>query len=1558
MVLLIVVLWLVLKIPAVQNWVGHIVTNKLAQRLNTKVTVKHVSFSLFNTLNLEGLYIQDQQNDTLLYAGTAGVHITDWFFTKNSIDLSAIQLYNAIIKAQRTTEVWNYQFVLNALGLNSTKDTTASTTNSQAIRLKDVDLKNITIQYNDLWLGQSQTIQAAQLKLIANEINFNKHIVDIKQLTLLQPNYSSTTSTPLQPYIPSNVIPVSQPQATPDKYYALGNWKLYAASIILQNGTIQLAQQAAPNTPNYFDPKYITVSSINTIITNLNWATDTVKLNLYLSAKERCGIQLDTLRAVVKVYPNTVQLSQLLLLTPNSTLRNNVSFSYNAFSSDVQDFLHKIYINANLEPGSTIHTNDIAYFAPALSTVNKKLQISGNITGTINDLTANDLVTNVDASKLSGNLTIKGLPNIQDAYITLSNGILYTTANELGLLVPKLKTNDAIQQLKYINYQGNFKGYITNFTLQGNINTALGSAATSLSLQQPAYKPMVYNATIATTGFALGTLLGNKQLGNIAFNGSIIGQGTSLPTLRTTVNGALSSITLNGYKYTNLTTNTTIANSIITAAVTAADPNVQAKLNATINLATTKPAFTLQGNVQQANLKALGLTTQAYNINGYIDGAWQGTTIDAFDGYIHIKDGLVQNNTNRLPLQNVTLQSSSTKDGKQWSITTTELQATVQGVFNYKNLPNTIENYLHLYYPSIFTTPRKVESNQNFNFAISTKNIDAYTALLNNGITGFNQAYITGNINTTTNQLQFNASIPSVSIFNKYKATNIDLQGTGTYNSLVLNGTIDKLNVNDSIQFISTAVNLSTLNNATTFSIASTGNRTLNALNLNGTIAVFNDGIQANFTPSSFTINNQKWELENNGELIVRKSVYVANNFKLVHNDQEIALQFEAPSEDDAYRLVANVKNVEINDFLPLFITTNKLQGKLFGKIIVSDPLKNPVVYTENLNIKNFVKDDEPIGDIDIEGKYTIATNKAEYKVISNNPNYSFTVNGSYNPQDSTGTTISNTIVLNRTNVKIVENYLSGIFKNISGLANGELTIFGTTKQQYILGKVDIADSLMMTVKYTNVPYIVKQGSITFNANDIDFSNLKLYDTLRNTGLLSRGRIRHNGFFKDMALDIELSTDKMLLINTNRNINNTFYGNAIADAKLKITGHTDALTMNIVVNNPASANITLNTSVQGRTLGKADFIEFKTYGREMKKAKVVTESNMAINMLLNANTNANIRVILDELTGDNIAAKGNGNIRLSLSPTGNVAINGIYTVEDGSYDFNLNSFIRKPFRIQKGSSIVWNGDPLNAIIDINALYPVKNVVLNDLMNNTTTGGKSINADLMVVAKLSQSLAKPLIKFDILNNSTTQSNNIDVDNLLDVIKHREGELNRQVAFLVLFDRLFPLNLGQAADAIRNTGINTISNIIAKEATSAINKLLENVFASKNVRFNLDLNTYTPGGLQANVGNRLSSNIGLQFNFLDNRLVLYANGNVDFGLTGGNSSAIPILPNLILEYKIRKDGSIVGTIFTKTGIDLFATNTAQSRRTSTGGGLVWRKDGETFGELFGKKKKKKS
>lgn len=196
-ILVVVGAYFAIQKESVQNWLTQKVTNKLSKKLQTKVEVKNIKIDFMNHLNLNGAYIADKQNDTLLYAGELQFKITDWFFLKKDVpEISYIKLSDAVVNLKRETDttLWNYDFIAAAFANNNTvRDTTIKTQkNNEAIKfiLKKVALNNVRFNSTDKWQGQDIFAKLGVLDLKINTLDLDKKNIDINNLLLGKVNFT------------------------------------------------------------------------------------------------------------------------------------------------------------------------------------------------------------------------------------------------------------------------------------------------------------------------------------------------------------------------------------------------------------------------------------------------------------------------------------------------------------------------------------------------------------------------------------------------------------------------------------------------------------------------------------------------------------------------------------------------------------------------------------------------------------------------------------------------------------------------------------------------------------------------------------------------------------------------------------------------------------------------------------------------------------------------------------------------------------------------------------------------------------------------------------------------------------------------------------------------------------------------------------------------------------------------------------------------------------------------------------------------------------------------
>ena len=122
--LLNVLLFLTFSIPQVQKKAAGFALNKIGNVIGTKTELEGIRIRMLNSVELIGLYVEDQQQDTLLYTESISVRIRALDLLNNKITAHKVVLEDFRANLYRDTpeEPFNFQFILDSLVTE--KDTT------------------------------------------------------------------------------------------------------------------------------------------------------------------------------------------------------------------------------------------------------------------------------------------------------------------------------------------------------------------------------------------------------------------------------------------------------------------------------------------------------------------------------------------------------------------------------------------------------------------------------------------------------------------------------------------------------------------------------------------------------------------------------------------------------------------------------------------------------------------------------------------------------------------------------------------------------------------------------------------------------------------------------------------------------------------------------------------------------------------------------------------------------------------------------------------------------------------------------------------------------------------------------------------------------------------------------------------------------------------------------------------------------------------------------------------------------------------------------------------
>lgn len=1545
-----------------QNVIVGRVTQKLSKSLGTTVKIDHTSIGFFNRLNLNGVLILDQKKDTLLHAGKLQVRITDWFFLKDQAELEYIGLENAYINLNRKDSVWNYSFLEEAFRTDSKPKTTK---NQIDLKIKDIDLKNIRFFYKDGWIGEDIIGIIGVLKLRAKKFDLTKKQIDIRSLLLDKPSFSLLDYTGNRPdsLKPSKKL---KPFTTGVLKWNPEGWSLLVDEIKLNDGTVYFQTETKDPILPHFDPRHIQFSGITGSLNKLSFVKDTLSAKIELKTRERSGFVVSKLKANWSFDPEAMRFKKLELITPYSRLGDSYTMYYNRFKTDMNDFISKVGLELQLK-NSTVHTKDIAFFAPELNGWNKTINITGYAKGNIDNFSTNKLQVRYGSQTvLNGNLSMKGLPNMNKTIISFSNGEVYTTYKDALTLYPELKkiTNPDLSQLSFIRYTGNFTGTFQQFTTKGKLSTNIGDVSTDASFNIPSKGSPSYSGIIHTDNFQLGKLTGEEQLGLISFHGKVSGKGFDLGG-DLYLDGSIPKLDFNQYTYQNISLDGKLQGKEFRGKLDINDVNAKLKVDGFVNLKDpNKPEINVLTEISYANLKALQFIPQDISVMGKGRLNFLGKTIDDFIGEAALYDLAFTRNNETYVVDTLSLYSMNIDNRRHIEIKNNDLSAVMDGKFSLSTIASSISQYLSGYYPSYFKNSNTTLPVQHFTLQVDVQNADQYVKLFDPTLSGFNYSSLNADIQTDKHIFRINANVPKAR-YGKYEIADFTFLSNADTDSLKITAGAGNIVINDSLQLPNTSLSVSANKDVSEITINTAATQTINAADLSATIQHLSDGISIQFKPSSIVINEKTWRIDKGGELTIRKSVVDASEIRIYNGEQQLLIS-SIPSEiGNSHDLIVELKRVNLGDLLPYVLQQPRIQGITSGEITIEDPLNKFKIYV-NAQTDQTRFENDSIGITTLNGYYDKKLSKASFNIQSENPGYQFLIDGKIDLADSSKPTIDAFIDLQDTKISVLETYLADIFSKLDGMATGKINIKGDANTPELLGNVKLADA-GVEVGFTKVYYKIANTELNFKEGELDLGSLRITDPLGNKGTVT-GKLKHR-FFRDMEFDFKAVSPKILAINTSRRDNDLFHGKAIARVNFSFTG--TEKNMKMYINGAAvdSSRITIETTASAKQSGEVEYIKWREYGREMNVDSVKSESsNLSMDIDLVASPILKMTVVLDPLTGDSITATGSGNLKILTGTNEALTLNGRYNIESGAYNFNFQDIFNKPFYIEQnsGSYISWTGDPYDAEININAKYIAEKVRMSTLFESGNTAGvSSVNSDVMreisdvwVNCSLTGSLMAPITAFQlILPPTSAVKNNPTIENKLKTINRDQNEASKQSTYLIVFKSFAP----QAAIVTSNLNLELLSNTISGVINSILSNSVQNFFSklfgsSVDVNFNYSRVSTTLGtGNNSNSQNQNTrENVSLEFikTLVNNRLILTFGSDFNFNAVGStvvNNQNFLFLPDVNVEYKITPDGKFRTSFFYRSSFDVLSSS---GRRERTGGNLSFRTE---FDHLVRRKKK---
>jgi len=285
-----------------------------------------------------------------------------------------------------------------------------------------------------------------------------------------------------------------------------------------------------------------------------------------------------------------------------------------------------------------------------------------------------------------------------------------------------------------------------------------------------------------------------------------------------------------------------------------------------------------------------------------------------------------------------------------------------------------------------------------------------------------------------------------------------------------------------------------------------------------------------------------------------------------------------------------------------------------------------------------------------------------------------------------------------------------------------------------------------------------------------------------------------------------------------------------------------------------------------------------------------------------------LRLLLDPSSTDSLVVKGEAALSFTMDRSGQMNLTGAYNLNDGSYLVSLESLLKRTFDIDKGSTIIWNGDPMEAEVDIDAIYSVSASPI-DLMSDQLAGLTETDRNaykqrylFLVVLKLKGDILHPEIGFEIqLRPEDKGILSGAVNQKLTLLNEDVSALNKQVFALLVLGRFIQENpLQTEADGTSTFVRATVGKLLSQQLNQWSSKVLPGVDLNFDIQ---SFNQFETGQAEG----RTQVDIGLKKQLFNERLSVQLGGTLEVeGVKAKQNSASDIASDVVLEYKLTSDG----------------------------------------------------
>jgi hypothetical protein len=1369
------------------------------------------------------------------------------------------------------------------------------------IGAKDLQLNNSLVSYTDSvgHLSVISVIDASELKDAS--IDLQKQLLLADDLYLSKSKIDYHSFKPELKSGPANVVPVSTSE---------NNWKVTLNRIALKDNSIHYISGNKPPIKSVFDPNNMEYSQLTLDATNFFYSMDLTKVSVTkFSAIDQNNFAITGFETDFSMDQHSITARKLKASTANSGIEADFSLAYSSMAALIGSMQFS-NINLNLKNVRFINA-DVLYFKPDLvkqSFFKNSRNIttaSGTISGQMDQLNGKNVVIRTGVNTIiKTDFSITGLPEVKSAFYNIPNLSIISGKQDI-VMVADTMIPKSIEIPENINLQVIFKGKMKSFESTANMTSSFG-AANLIASVDPREN---FSTKLSISSLDLGKLLKDTvRFGPVSLTAEATGNGLDTNTVKAKIKAEVTQIYFNKYTYHNLAMDGAVAGKQFDGKINGNDENLVFDFNGLVNLNANRESYKFRLDVKGADLQKLRLTKDNLQIAFVASADFKGGSATTMNGTTGITNIVVARDGKKYVLESFLTASVNESNKSEINISSALIDIKYAGTVSPAALPELLNQFINNYFP--VSESKKVigkSEQSNFSFEIKLHNHPFLSKVLFPRLTEFEPGIIKGSYDSQKNDLKLNATIKkivygttgikdfAIDVNSDNRALNYKISSSDISNAQV---NLDNFSFDGKLEDKKIVANISSTEGK---------NR---KLQIRSQVTKENGNYKITFDPKGFYLADNRWDIAADNYIEFGKQGFLIHHLFITQAERQINVASVRNQFNDDLNIA--IKNFRLDDLSRIVEKdTSWVKGNVDGNILLKR-VANSYGIISDVKISKLAVYEIPVGILTLKARRT-ETNKFEIDVNLTGPDNNLTASGYFIPGGDDNS-ISIKTNIQSLSLKTVQAFSMGQITAAAGILTGNILAQGKAAAPDITGEL-VFNNAFIKPAYLNNQLELKHETIQLKKEGVYFNSFTMLDLAKHSATID-GSVQMKQF-SDFIFDLQVNTNDFLLFNTSARDNKDFFGRMVVDSKIDVSGPMSLPVVKAKVKMKKGSNFTFAVPEDKLTTDKGeDVVEFDNslkfnpiLSRGDKKGGQTTGmSGFDLASIIEIDKEATLRLLMDPASTDSLVVKGDAALSFTMDRSGKMSLTGAYNLNDGSYLVSLESVIKKKFAIKEGSTIIWNGDLLDADIAIDAVYSVRaapyDLVADQIsgLSDVDQGGYKQRYPFMVLLKLRGEILHPEISFEI--QLLPEDKGIlggAVNQKLLMLNEDPSALNKQVFALLVLGRFVQENPFQSESGGTSA---LIRSTVGKFLSAQLNQLSSKLIPGVELNFDIQsYDDYQTGQAQG----RTQVEIGVKKQLFNERLSVQLGGAVDVeGARAQQNSVSDITSDVTLEYKLTKDG----------------------------------------------------